>query len=149
MKIIHYIIILCFLITSCEKQHKSSNIKKYQSEKNLNELIDAYIFLSENHDLLHIMMGEYKGSPIEAYNDYTLKINALNYNFYMDPIKHGLKSIIIKNNTLNNADKFDALVDYYQMGIQLIIEGILKGAGYIEKMPSNSEEYLKIKSIKL
>ena len=42
---------------------------------------------------------------------------------------------------LINADKFDALVDYYQMGVQMMIEGILKGYGYDGKMPQNTKEY--------
>ena len=42
---------------------------------------------------------------------------------------------------LINADKFDALVDYYQIGKQMMIEGILKGYGYDGKMPQNTKEY--------
>ena len=94
------------------------------------------------------MMGEYEGSPLESYNKYQNKINKLKHNIHLKPIFHGLKNIKVVNNVnLKNADKFDALVDYYQMGIQITIEGILKGYGYSGKMPENSIEYKKIKNI--
>ena len=120
--------------------------EKYNNQNNLHELIDTYIFLSEKHDLLHIMMGEYEGSPKASYIKYKEQITTFQNNIYFKPILFGLKQIIIKeDNSLDNATEFDALVDYYQMGIQLMIEGILKGYGYKEKIPQNSFEYKKIK----
>ena len=50
------------------------------------------------------------------------------------------------NDKLKNADKFDALVDYYQMCLQIMIEGILKGYGY-DTLPQNSKDYQNIKMI--
>ena len=76
----------------------------------------------------------------------TKKTN-INKNYYLKPILTGLDNILIENDKLKNADKFDALVDYYQMGLQIIIEGILKGYGY-NNMPQNLEEYTKIKDLK-
>ena len=144
MKFYTYILLL-FALLGC-----NSNQKTFDNKNNLNQLIDAYLFLSENHDLLHIMMGEYAGSPIEAYREYQEKIAELKNNNHLKPIFHGLNNIEVINKTnLKNADKFDALVDYYQMGIQIIIEGILKGYGYLDKIPDNSDEYKKIKSTNL
>tara|TARA_Y100001968_G_scaffold70343_1_gene61473 strand:+ start:299 stop:733 length:435 start_codon:yes stop_codon:yes gene_type:complete len=144
MKFYTYIFLL-FALLGC-----NSNQKTFDNKNNLNQLIDAYLFLSENHDLLHIMMGEYEGSPIEAYREYQEKIAELKNNNHLKPIFHGLNNIEVINKTnLKNADKFDALVDYYQMGIQIIIEGILKGYGYLGKIPENSDEYKKIKSTNL
>ena len=93
------------------------------------------------------MMGEYKGSPKDSYNLYRNKVTPLEHNLYLKPIIFNLNNIQIISDTLQNADKFDALVDYYQMGLQIMIEGILKGYGYKNMMPKNSEEYLKIKKI--
>ena len=119
------------------------------NRNNLNELIDAYVFLSETHDLLHIMIGEDEGSPIASYKEYKKNINNFKNNDYLEPIIFGLKNIqIIDNKKLKNADKFDALVDYYQIGMQMMIEGILKGYGYHDKMPQNSKEYQMIKQKK-
>ena len=125
----------------------SSPNNYYNSKENLNELIDSYIFLSDTHDLLHIMMGEHEGSPLNSYQEYKNRIAVLNNNYYIKPILLGLNNIVINdNNSLINADKFDALVDYYQMGLQMMIEGVLKGYGY-DKMPQNSNEYELIKNI--
>ena len=139
------IITILFILFGCHNSY--SDQKLYNNQNNLNQLIDAYIFLSENHDLLHIMMGEYEGSPKKSYNEYRNKIQPLRGNNYIKPILFGLDNITIKNEILENADKFDALVDYYQMGMQIMIEGILKGYGYNE-MPKNSKEYREIKQIK-
>ena len=141
---------MILILIGCIKTDKNKTEQTFDNKNNLNQLIDAYLFLSENHDLLHIMMGEYEGSPLESYNNYQNKINKLKHNFHLQPIFHGLKNIeVINNADLKNADKFDALVDYYQMGIQITIEGILRGYGYSGKMPENSIEYTKIKNTSL
>tara|TARA_B100000945_G_scaffold301692_1_gene284684 strand:+ start:3339 stop:3764 length:426 start_codon:yes stop_codon:yes gene_type:complete len=134
------ILISILIILSCTQT-------SFNDKDNFDQMIDAYVFLSENHDLLHIMMGEYKGSPIDSYKLYRNKINPLEHNLYLKPVIFNLNNIQISSDTLKGADKFDALVDYYQMGLQIMIEGILKGYGYKNTMPKNSEEYLKIKKI--
>ena len=145
MKLILISTIIFFL--GCNIQ--PSSVHSFNQNKNLNQLIDAYIFLSETHDLLHIMMGEHEGSPLDSYNKYQSGIDPLSNNLYLKPILYGLNNIQVQdNNVLINADKFDALVDYYQMGIQMMIEGILKGYGYVERMPQNTKDYQAIKKYK-
>ena len=87
MKFYTYILLL-FALLGC-----NSNQKTFDNKNNLNQLIDAYLFLSENHDLLHIMMGEYEGSPIEAYREYQEKIAELKNNNHLKPIFHGLNNL--------------------------------------------------------
>ena len=137
----HILFITIFIFIGCHKPIDNAN---YNNKQNLNELINAYIFLSENHDLLHIMMGEYEGSPIESYQKYQNKLLPLKNNKYIKPILFGFNNIIIEKNLLKNANKFDALVDYYQMGLQIMINGVLKGYGYSDKLPENSDDYKKI-----
>ena len=140
------ILISYFLLISCTTDFKNND--SFNHENNLKDIIKAYIFLSENHDLLHIMMGEYQGSPIKSFNIYKNKIKTLDNNLYLEPILLSLNNIKInKNDKLENANKFDALVDYYQIGLQMMIEGILKGYGYSNKMPQNSDDYKKIMEI--
>ena len=138
------ILLMILLFYGCN--NSNTNYNTYNNKNNLDQLIDTYIFLSENHDLLHIMMGEYEGSPISSLNEYKNKIKILENNLYIQPILFGLNNITINNsNTLENAEKFDSLVDHYQIGIQLMIEGILKGYN-IKNMPKNTIDYNKIKS---
>ena len=144
MRYLLFTIILIF--TGCHKPIDNAN---FNYKQNLNELINAYIFLSENHDLLHIMMGEYEGSPIESYQIYQNKISPLIKNKYIKPILFGLNNITIENNLLKNADRFDALVDYYQMGLQIMINGVLKGSAYNDKLPESSDDYKKILTMDL
>ena len=140
------ILLFTLLLFGCNSTSDQKN--QFNYKKNLNELIDSYVFLSENHDLLHIMMGEHEGSPVDSYQKYKNKITHLNNNFYIKPILLGLSDIIVSdNNLLINADKFDSLVDYYQIGIQMMIEGILKGYGYVGEIPQNSAEYESIKKL--
>ena len=135
-----------FILVGCSET--TSNYDSFDNKNNLNQLIDAYVFLSDNHDLLHIMMGEYEGSAVNSFNNYKNKIILLKNNLYIKPIILGLDNIKInQDNSLANADKFDSLVDYYQMGIQMMIDGIIKGSGYVGKMPQNSKEYKEIKRV--
>ena len=145
MKKIFLLVTIIFI--GCSPQTSNQQINNFNSKENLNSLIDTYLFLSNNHDLLHIMMGEYDGSPIDSYNTYKEKIKELENNLYAQPILSGLNTVTVKNNSLKNADKFDALVDYYQMGLQIMIEGILKGYGYEDEMPQNSTDYEEVKKL--
>ena len=87
MKLIIYLLIISLVIGCVHNNYDiTNNRNKYNNRNNLNELIDAYIFLSNNHDLLHIMMGEYKGSAIESYKNYKNKIEPLKNNLYLQPI---------------------------------------------------------------
>ena len=135
------ILITILIILSCTQT-------SFNDKDNLDQMIDAYVFLSENHDLLHIMMGEYAGSPLNSFNNYKNKIILLEENLYIKPIILGLDNIKInQDSSLANADRFDSLVDYYQMGIQMMIDGIIKGSSYVGKMPQNSKEYKEIKRV--
>ena len=79
-----YILFTILLLFGCNDVSTNEDLFNYKN--NLNELIDSYIFLSETHDLLHIMMGEYEGSPINSYNDYKNQIDPLKNNVYLKPI---------------------------------------------------------------
>ena len=64
----YFLCIFYIFLISCNTQEK--NI--YNEKQNLFNIIEAYIFLSETHDLLHIIMGEHEGLPKTAYIKYTM-----------------------------------------------------------------------------
>ena len=43
--------------------------------------------------------------------------------------------------------KYNQLSSNYQMGLQIMIEGILKGYGYEKEMPQNSTDYKEVKKL--
>ncbi len=138
--------ILIFTI-ACSDKTSDKNVQ-YNSEiaNDMKDLINAYIFLAENHDLLHIMMGEYDGDPEKSFLEFKQKIKPVKNNPYLFQIDFGLENVNVNaDNTLEGADSFDSLVDYYQMGYQLMIEGLVKAYKMPFDLPKNVEDYKNIK----
>ena len=97
---------------------------------------DAFKFLNDTHHQLHIMIGEEDGDAEIAFDEF---MNALmtNNNYELIPIKeaanrYGYPTVI------ESAKRLDDLVDYYQSGLSMEIEGILRGYGYLETVPIDS-----------
>jgi hypothetical protein len=77
------------------------------------------------------MIGEDEGDFKKAYNSFYKYISATS-NDRLLPIKNGFFRIKDLKTGSKDVRDFDALVDYYQSGLSLEIEGILKGYGYTE-----------------
>lgn len=95
------------------------------------DTVEAFKFLSKHHHELHIMIGEDEGDFKKAYNSFYKYISATS-NDRLLPIKNGFFRIKDLKTGSKDVRDFDALVDYYQSGLSLEIEGILKGYGYTE-----------------
>tara|TARA_Y100000817_G_C16829220_1_gene532693 strand:- start:64 stop:486 length:423 start_codon:yes stop_codon:yes gene_type:complete len=110
------------------------------------DTVEAFNFLSKHHHELHIMIGEDEGDFKKAYNSFYKYISATS-NDRLLPIKNGFFRIKDFKTASKDVKDFDALVDYYQSGLSLEIEGILKGYGYsnIIEMDKVVDIYDKIK----
>ena len=95
------------------------------------DTVEAFKFLSKYHHELHIMIGEDEGDFKKAYNSFYKYISATS-NDRLLPIKIGFFRIKDLKTGSKDVRDFDALVDYYQSGLSLEIEGVLKGYGYTE-----------------
>ena len=93
------------------------------------DMVDAFKFLSTHHHELHIMIGEDEGDFKQAYNLFYKYISATSSERLL-PIKNGFFRIKDLKKGSKDVKDFDGLVDYYQSGLSLEIEGILKGYGY-------------------
>lgn len=138
---------LLLLTFACTDKTAARNDKYNPAiAEDTNNLINAYIFLEENHDLLHIMMGEYEGNPEQSLLKLKEKIQPLKHNSYLLQVNFMLELIKVNNDkTLEGAASFDSLVDYYQMGYQLMIEGWVKAYKIPFDLPQNIEDYRNIK----
>jgi len=122
--------------------------KKVNERQMLSQKLEAFQFLSKYHHQLHIMIGEEKGDANKAYNEFYNALFLFN-NIELLPIKDAIERI--KPNELDpNSDsvkRLDYLVDYYQSGLSMQIEGIFRGHGYLEllEMETAIELYDKIK----
>ena len=95
------------------------------------DTVEAFKFLSKHHHELHIMIGEDEGDFKKAYNSFYKYISGTS-NDRLLPVKNGFFRIKDLKTGSKDVRDFDALVDYYQSGLSLEIEGILKGYGYTE-----------------
>tara|TARA_B100001109_G_C18551059_1_gene329683 strand:+ start:108 stop:530 length:423 start_codon:yes stop_codon:yes gene_type:complete len=99
--------------------------------------LDALKFLSEYHDQLHVMIGEEEGDADKAFKEFS---NALrkNNNSELIPVREALGKIKSFSVSSDKVMKLDYLVDYYQSGLSLQVEAILRGNGYLKTFPLDS-----------
>ena len=129
----HPLIYFSFLIwiTSCG--NKPTLIER----EIISEKISAFNILSDNHDYLHVMMGEYDGNKQEAFDKFN-GIIAMEDNSELLPIKKALSRITSVNKDSLLVNRLDALVDYYQSGLSMQIEAIFRGYGQLQMLDFNN-----------
>jgi len=127
MKILLLLLFMVIIDSSCE-------INQQDNERGfLLNKIEAFQFLSEYHHQLHVMIGEEDGDIKNAYDQSYNAIHKYN-NIELLPIKNAFERIDVSNLNPNdeNVKRLDYLVDYYQSGLSMQIEGIFRGHGYLE-----------------
>ena len=99
--------------------------------------LDALKFLSEYHDQLHVMIGEEEGDADKAFKEFSSALRK-NNNSELIPVREALGKIKFFSVSSENVMKLDYLVDYYQSGLSLQVEAILRGNGYLKTFPLDS-----------
>ncbi len=119
------IISMIILLSSCINTIQLDERLLLQSKS------DAFKFLSDYHHQLHVMIGEEEGNGEAAFKEF---FNALmiDDNYELIPIKNAAIRIGDYKTITESAKRLDYLVDYYQSGLSMEIEGILRGYGYLE-----------------
>ncbi len=103
----------------------------------LKQKVEAFIFFSDYHHPLHIMIGEEQGDIIKAYNEFK-SASVLQTNNELIPVKEALERIEVVDPENIDVKQLDYLVDYYQSGLSIQIEAILRGYGYKENFEMNT-----------
>ena len=99
--------------------------------------LDALKFLSEYHDQLHVMIGEEEGDADKAFKEFSIALRK-NNNSELIPVRKALGKINSFSVSSDEVMKLDYLVDYYQSGLSLQMEAILRGHGYLKTFPLDS-----------
>ena len=99
--------------------------------------LDALKFLSQYHDQLHVMIGEEEGDADKAFEEFSSALRK-NNNSELIPVREALGKIKSFSKSSDEVMKLDYLVDYYQSGLSLQIEAILRGNGYLKTFPLDS-----------
>ena len=99
--------------------------------------LDALKFLSEYHDQLHVMIGEEEGDADNAFKEFSSAL-IKNNNSELIPVREALGKIKSFSLSSDEVMKLDYLVDYYQSGLSLQVEAILRGNGYLKTFPLDS-----------
>ena len=132
MKKLTLIIILLIGVISCV-DNKIRNERALFVQK-----LEAFNFLSRYHHQLHIMIGEDVGDGNQALEQFRQGIISIN-NLELIPIKKALNKIDYYDGPESeNVLKLDYLVDYYQSGLSMQIEAMLRGYGYLNVVPMDS-----------
>ena len=123
MKQVFILIITAILLFSCEKNVKMSE------DLLIGEKIEAFKFLSDYHHQLHIMIGEEDGDKKKALKEFK-SAPVLKTNNELIPIQNAVERIDDEMEDFSQVKRLDDLVDYYQSGLSIQIEAILRGYGY-------------------
>ncbi len=131
MKKIIILIIACLMIYSCSNE-------KIKTEREIfKQKLEAFQFLSKYHHQLHIMIGEEEGNPEKAFDEFVLGINKIN-NPELKPVKNALERVKPYKAESDPVLRLDYLVDYYQSGLSLQVEAMLKTYGFLKVVPMDS-----------
>tara|TARA_B100001175_G_scaffold245360_1_gene211994 strand:+ start:1327 stop:1767 length:441 start_codon:yes stop_codon:yes gene_type:complete len=125
------IFILALILNGC---YGPSNIDERLL---LQRKVEAFIFLSDYHHQLHIMIDEEEGDKLEAFLQFK-NASILKTNVELIPVKSALERIKDVHKDTINVKRLDDLVDYYQSGLSIQIEAILKGYGYKENLDTDT-----------
>ncbi len=104
---------------------------KLNERQILKQKVEAFQFLSTYHHQLHIMIGEEEGDIQVAFDEIISAVMEIE-NIELIPVRNAILKIELLNSESENIKKLDYLVDYYQSGLSLQIEGILRGYGYLQ-----------------
>ena len=124
-------VIALFFLFGCDKHIQDTDRTIFIQK------LDALKFLSKYHDQLHVMIGEEEGDAEKAFKEFS---NALrkNNNSELIPVREALGKIKSFSVSSDEVMKLDYLVDYYQSGLSLQVEAILRGNGYLKTFPLDS-----------
>ena len=125
------IVCLVFILSSCMKTNQFDERSLMQNK------VNAFQFLSDYHHQLHIMIGEEEGDGKGAYKEFLDALMSTN-NYELIPIKNAALRIGNYNTVSESVKRLDYLVDYYQSGLSMEIEGILRGYGYMKNFSPDS-----------
>ena len=136
-----FIISMVLLFSSCNKTNQLNERMLLENKT------EAFQFLSTYHHQLHIMIGEEEGNGELAYKEF---LNELMYidNNELIPIKNAAIRISNYKSESEAVKRLDYLVDYYQSGLSMEIEGILRGYGYLQNFSPDSVLVLYDKLVK-
>ena len=125
------LLIVLFLLVGCNNQSQDTDRTIFIQK------LDALKFLSEYHDQLHVMIGEEEGDADKAFEEFSSALRK-NNNSELIPVREALGKIKSFSVSSDEVMKLDYLVDYYQSGLSLQVEAILRGNGYLETFPLDS-----------
>ena len=87
------------------------------------------------------MIGEEEGDGAQAFNEFSSAINKFN-NPELIPVVSSFERINRFSVASKSVMRLDYLIDYYQSGLSLQIEAILRGHGYLETFPIDSAAFI-------
>ena len=99
--------------------------------------VEAFQFLSDYHHQLHIMIGEDDGDGDRAFQEFSDALSKLD-NPELVPVVSSFNRIKEFSVASESVMELDYLIDYYQSGLSLQVEAILRGYGYLKTFPIDS-----------
>ena len=124
-------LLLALIVISC------NNSMLLKERVVLERKVEAFLFLSKYHHQLHIMIGEEEGDMQNAFQEFSNAIRKFD-NDELIPVINAISRIQSVDPESENVKRLDYLVDYYQSGLSLQIEAIMRSYGYFESFSFES-----------
>ena len=131
MKKIIILFIAYLTIQSCSSE------KVITEREIFKQKLEAFQFLSKYHHQLHIMIGEEEGNPEKAFDEFVSGVNKIN-NPELKPVENALQRVKPYKAESDPVLRLDYLVDYYQSGLSLQVEAMLRAYGFLKVVPMDS-----------
>jgi len=131
MKILLYFLSTIILIVSCDSRSTLSGREIFIQK------VEAFQFLSDYHHQLHVMIGEDEGDGGQAFQEFSDALSKFD-NPELVPVISSFNRIKEFSIASQSVMELDYLIDYYQSGLSLQVEAILRGYGYLKTFPIDS-----------
>ena len=133
--IFNILLVLLLIFVGCKN-------KNFVSEREcFIQKLEALKFLSDYHHQLHIMIGEDEGDGDLAFKEFSDAIGKIR-NVELVPVINSFNRIKEFSIASEAVMKLDHLIDYYQSGLSLQVEAVLRGYGYFDTFPIDSALFI-------
>ena len=133
--IFNFLLVFLLIFGGCRNKNFGSERECFVQK------LEALKFLSDYHHQLHIMIGEDEGDGDLAFKEFSDAIDKIR-NVELVPVINSFNRIEKFNMASEEIINLDHLIDYYQSGLSLQVEAVIRGYGHLDTFPMDSALFI-------
>ncbi len=132
--IFNFLLVFLLIFVGCRNKNSVSERECFIQK------LEALKFLSDHHQL-HIMIGEEEGDGNLAFNEFSSALSKIK-NVELVPVINSFNRVEKFNIASEEIFNLDHLIDYYQSGLSLQVEAVIRGYGRLDTFTMDSALFI-------